>query len=146
MKHTFPITLAGILLTLNSCGLAGSLGAVRERLPGKPKLPRLAMPPMPDISMPTMPKVAMPKLPKVKRGDVARFSWSDLLPARVPVVEVRENELREMQLGRDKALAYQKQGGFFHSWFGGAVDFKDPELPSGAFDNPEFGLLPPKSE
>jgi len=26
------------------------------------------------------------------------------------------------------------------------VDFKEPELPSGALDNPEFGLLPPKSE
>jgi hypothetical protein len=130
MKFLMPLAFSGSMLALNSCGVTDSLGAVRERLPG----------------MPNMQKVAMPKFPEVKRGDIARFSWSDLLPSRLPIVEVREDDLEEMQLGRDKALAYQKQGAFFHSWYGGEVDFQEPELPSGALDNPEFGLLPPKSE
>jgi hypothetical protein len=146
MNLLLPLALASTMLALSSCGLSGSLGAVRERLPGMPKMPKVAMPSIPKIGMPSMPKVAMPKIPQLKRGDIARFSWGDLLPSRVPIVEVREKDLQEMQLGRDKALAYQKEGGFFPSWFGGAVDFKEPELPSGTLDNPEFGLLPPKSE
>ncbi len=86
-------------------------------------------------------------MPDVKRGDIARFSFSDLMPSRVPVVEVREKDLKEMKLGKDKALAYQKsRSSFFGSWFGKPVDFKEPALPAGELDNPEFGLLPPKSE
>ncbi len=99
------------------------------------------------ISMPKMPKISAPKMPEMKKGDIARFSFSDLLPSRVPVVEVREKDLKEMQTGKEKALAYQqsKRGGF-SSWFGSPVDFREPELPNGGIDNPEFGLLPPKPE
>lgn len=93
-----------------------------------------------------MPTISAPKMPEVKRGDIARFSFSDLLPSRVPIVEVREKDLREMQLGKDKALAYQRSRGFFSSWFGKPVDFKEPTLPDGGLDNPEFGLLPPKTD
>ncbi|MFM2170842.1 MAG: hypothetical protein RI957_1071 [Verrucomicrobiota bacterium] len=96
--------------------------------------------------MPSLPKIGLPKMPEIKRGDIARFSFSDLLPSRVPIVQVREKDLREMQLGKDRALAYQKQGGFFSPWFGSPVNFEEPDLPSGSLDNPEFGLLPPKSE
>ena len=130
MKRLLPITIAAVALLLNSCGLSGSLGAIKDKMPG----------------MPSMPKVAMPKMPEMKRGDIARFSFRDLLPSRVPVVEVREKDLKELKLGKDRALAYEKQGGFFRSWFGKPVDFKEPDLPVGALDNPEFGLLPPKSE
>jgi len=152
MKFLPSLILLVTVVGLNSCGLSGSLGSVKEKLPGMPKMPKIAMPKMPSMpkiampSMPKMPKIAMPKMPEMKRGDIARFSFSDLLPSRVPVVEVRESELRELQLGKEKALAYQRQGGFFNTWFGKPVDFKEPELPSGALDNPEFGLLPPKSE
>lgn len=83
-------------------------------------------------------------MPEVKRGDIARFSFSDLLPSRVPVVAVREKDLKDIQLGKEKAMAYQQNRGFFGSWFGNPVDFKEPELPTGGLDNPEFGLLPPK--
>jgi hypothetical protein len=83
---------------------------------------------------------------EMKRGDIARFSFRDLMPSGVPVVEVREKDLKEIKLGKDKALAYQRSRGFFGSWFGKPVDFKEPELPAGAIDNPEYGLLPPKAE
>ena len=86
-------------------------------------------------------------MPEVKKGDIARFSFSDLLPSRVPVVKVREKDLKEMQTGKEKALAFQQsRRGGFSSWFGSPVDFKEPELPNGGIDNPEFGLLPPKPE
>ena len=100
-----------------------------------------------NISMPKIPKISAPKMPEVKKGDIARFSFSDLLPSRVPVVEVREQDLKKMQSGKEKALAYQQsQRGGFSSWFGFPVDFKEPALPNGGIDNPEFGLLPPKPE
>ena len=88
----------------------------------------------------------MPQMPEMKRGDIARFSLSDLMPSRVPIVEVREQDLRKMESGKEKALAYQKSGGLFRSWFGSPTEFREPELPAGALDNPEFGLLPPKPE
>ncbi len=135
MKPVPSVAVIGITLALSSCGLYGSLGAVRKHVPKMPK-----------IAMPSMPKVPLPSMPKLQRGDVARFSLADLFPSRVPIVQVREKDLREIPLGRDKALAYQKQGAFFPSWFGGPVDFKEPSLPTGALDNPEFGLLPPKPE
>ena len=154
MKRFLPLILLG-LAALNSCGLSGSLGTLKEKMPGMPSMPKVAMPKMPAMpkiampKMPSMPKVAMPKMPKMpemKGGDMARFSFRDLFPARVPVVEVREQDLKELQLGKEKALAYEKRGGFFSSWFGKPLDFKEPELPAGGLDNPEFGLLPPKSE
>lgn len=124
MKRFLPIALATLALVLPSCGLSGSISSLKNK----------------------MPTISAPKLPEIKRGDVARFSFSDLLPSKVPVVEVKADQLKEMQLGKDKALAYQKKHGFFGSWFGQPIDFKEPDLPSGALDNPEFGLLPPKSE
>jgi hypothetical protein len=117
MKILLPALSAAISLCLTSCGVWGSISSIK------------------------------PKMPDVKRGDIARFSFSDLMPSRVPVVEVREKDLKEMKLGKDKALAYQKsRSSFFGSWFGKPVDFKEPALPAGELDNPEFGLLPPKSE
>jgi hypothetical protein len=116
MKILLPSLFAAISLCLTSCGVWGSISSIK------------------------------PKMPEVRRGDIARFSFSDLLPSRVPVVAVREKDLKEMKLGKDKALAYQKSRGFFGSWFGKPVDFKEPALPAGELDNPEFGLLPPKSE
>jgi hypothetical protein len=132
MKQFLPIAWVGLLLIHSSCGLSGSLAAVRDQ--------------MPEVRMPSIPKIAIPPLPEIKRGDIARFSWTDLLPSRVPIVEVRKQDWEEMELGREKALAYQKNGGFFPSKVGSAVDFREPELPVGSLENPEYGLLPPKSE
>lgn len=93
------------------------------------------------------PKLSVPKMPEVKKGDIARFSFRDLLPSSVPVVEVRESDLKEIQSGKDKAMAYQNSNrNYFSSFFGGSADFKEPALPMGGMDNPEFGLLPPKPQ
>lgn len=79
---------------------------------------------------------------------VSTFSITDLMPSRVKVVEVREKDLREMPLGKERALAYEakKQSiasrGFW--FFKGQVDFKEPTLPSdsGSMDG---SLLPPRA-
>ena len=130
MKVYAKFMAAISLMALSSCGISSHhMASVKK------------------ISMPKMPKISAPKMPEMKKGDIARFSFSDLLPSRVPVVKVREKDLKEMQTGKEKALAFQQsRRGGFSSWFGSPVDFKEPTLPSGGIDNPEFGLLPPKPE
>ncbi len=82
---------------------------------------------------------------------ISKFSVSDLMPARVGIAEVREKDLKEMPLGKERALAYEakkqalasnRHGGFW--FFKGPVDFKEPSLPSeaGAMDG---SLLPPRA-
>ena len=71
----------------------------------------------------------------------------DLLPSSVPIVEVDTQKLKEIETGKQKAMAYQNsRRSFFGTWFGGHADFQEPELPTGMLDNPEFSLLPPKPE
>lgn len=82
---------------------------------------------------------------------LSKFSVTDLMPARVGVVEVREKDLKDLPLGKERALAYEakkqslashQSGGFW--FFKGPVDFKEPTLPSeaGAMDG---SLLPPRT-
>lgn len=71
---------------------------------------------------------------------VAAFTTSPFRPG-VPVVEAREDALKELPSGHDQAVAYQqRQRGFWG--FLGPIDFKEPALPedSGSIDG---GLLPP---
>ncbi len=85
---------------------------------------------------------------KVGQGfnKLAEATTSPFQP-RVPIVEAREDALRDVPLGHEQALAYQqtrKQRRNF--WISGPpADFKEPELPDqgGIADN---GLLPPKLE
>ncbi len=79
---------------------------------------------------------------------VTQFSLADVMPAKVEVVEVRENDLKEMPLGKDRALAYQgtrevqqRRSSFFS--FTMPADFKEPTLPDIGDDNIDL-LLPPK--
>lgn len=77
---------------------------------------------------------------KVTTG-ISQFSLADLRPARIDVVEVREKDLKEMPLGKDRALAFERKRSFW-AFFPG--NFKEPALPQiqeGEFDG---GLLPPK--
>ncbi|MFC7339396.1 hypothetical protein ACFQY0_19545 [Haloferula chungangensis] len=73
-------------------------------------------------------------------GKVAEFTMSPFGP-RVPVVEAREDELKELPSGEDQAIAYQQKQNSFWSFLG-PINFKEPALPddSGAMDG---GLLPP---
>ncbi|QTN31404.1 hypothetical protein HZ994_03360 [Akkermansiaceae bacterium] len=72
---------------------------------------------------------------------ISQFSLSDLRPSKIDVVEVREKDLKEMPLGKDRALAYERKKSFWASFTG---TFKEPSLP--AIDDSEIdgSLLPPK--
>lgn len=82
-----------------------------------------------------------------KMGQASKDSFAKLMPQRIPVVEVRDKDLKEIKTGREQAVAFQKEKrrGFWGSLFQGPVDFKEPELPveSAAMDGE---LLPPKLE
>ncbi len=72
---------------------------------------------------------------------ISNFTLTDLSSAKINVVEVREKDLKEMPLGKDRALAYERKK-FFWSLI--PLNFKEPDLPKieeGEFDG---SLLPPK--
>ncbi len=82
---------------------------------------------------------------------VSNFSVSDLVPSKVKVVKVRPKDLKDLPLGKERALAYEankdslaaRPGRGF--WiFSGPVDFKEPSLPSDS-GNLDGSLLPPRS-
>lgn len=82
-----------------------------------------------------------------KMGQASKDSFAKLMPQRMPVVEVREKELKEIKTGQEQAVAFEKERrrSFWGNLFKGPVDFKEPELPveSAAMDGE---LLPPKLE
>lgn len=73
-------------------------------------------------------------------GKVAKLTTSPFRPG-VPVVEAREDAMKELPSGQEQAIAYQQKHRGFWGFFG-PVDFKEPTLPdeSGSIDG---GLLPP---
>lgn len=72
-----------------------------------------------------------------------QFSISDLRPSRVDVVEVREKEMKEMPLGKERALAFdRKRKRSF--WSFALPNFEDPTLPNVNEDSIDGSLLPPK--
>lgn len=82
-----------------------------------------------------------------KVTEASKNSIAKLMPApRVPVVEVREKDLRPLPTGQEQAIAFEKsRRNRFWGFFGGPVDFEEPVLPAdvGALDG---DLLPPKVE
>ena len=128
MKSIVPLAITSLALGLSSCGIKSTVANFKAKI-------------TPDIKMPEM------KIPEVNHGDVARFSFRDLLPSSIPIVEVATQKLKEIETGKQKAMAYQNsRSSYFGTWFGDPADFKEPELPSGMLDNPEFSLLPPKPQ
>jgi hypothetical protein len=96
--------------------------------------------------------LALASCASVKKAgsSLAALSPTNLMPARVKVVEVREKDLQEIQLGKERALAYAankqaiaKRDSGFWNLFRGPVNFKEPVLPSGDTALGD-GLLPPK--
>lgn len=78
-----------------------------------------------------------------KATDATRDSFAKLMPSRIPVVEVREKDLKDRPTGHEQAIAFEKtRRNRFWSMFSGPVDFQEPALPddSGSIDS---GLLPP---
>jgi len=96
--------------------------------------------------------LALASCASVKKAgsSLAAFSPNDLMPARVKVVEVRNKDLQEITLGKERALAYaanrqaiaKREPGFWN-FFRGPVEFKEPTLPAGGSVMGD-GLLPPK--
>ena len=72
---------------------------------------------------------------------ISKFSLADLRPSKINVVEVREKDLKEMPLGKDRALAYERKKSFW-SFIPG--NFEEPDLPEIEEGEPDGGLLPPK--
>ncbi|MEI7912786.1 MAG: hypothetical protein WCK77_24430 [Verrucomicrobiota bacterium] len=73
----------------------------------------------------------------------ARFSVANLFPASVPIVKVREKDLKELPLGHERALAFEKQRKSGLWAFAGTADFVQPKLPE-AGSEMDGSLLPPK--
>ncbi len=82
-----------------------------------------------------------------KVTEASRSSIAKLMPAPgVPVVEVREKDLKPLPTGQEQALAFEKsRRNRFWNMFSGPVDFEEPVLPAdvGSLDG---DLLPPKVE
>ncbi len=76
---------------------------------------------------------------------ISQFSLADLRPSKVDVVEVREGDLKEMPLGKDRALAFDRERKrSFWSAFIPARNFKEPTLPVIEDGEVDGSLLPPK--
>jgi len=72
---------------------------------------------------------------------ISQFSLSDLRPARVDVVEVREKDLKAMPLGKERALAFDRER---KRTFWSFLNFKEPALPKIEDGDIDGSLLPPK--
>lgn len=81
-----------------------------------------------------------------KVSEVSKASVAKLMPARIPVVEVREKDLKPLPTGEQQALAFEKsRRNRFWNFFNGPVDFEEPTLPDNA-SAMDGELLPPKVE
>ncbi len=101
------------------------------------------------VSCATVGKVGQNSMAFVKNTTTRVSTLSELAvntihPPAVKIVKVRENELKKLPTGQERALAFEntRRRGFF-SFFSGPVDFKEPTLPApgGEMDG---SLLPPK--
>lgn len=75
-------------------------------------------------------------------SDLAKFSVRDLMPSKVPIVEVNEKGLKDMPTGEERALAFESKRKRSFWLFDGPIDFKEPALPSSAGEM-DGSLLPP---
>lgn len=72
---------------------------------------------------------------------ISQFSLANLRPSKIDVVEVREKDMKEMPLGKDRALAFERKKSF---WAFLPGNFKEPDLPEIQEGELDGGLLPPK--
>lgn len=74
---------------------------------------------------------------------IADASWGKFTKPKVPVVQVRSKDMKELPSGQQQAVAFDaKKKRTFWALFRGPVDFKEPTLPANA-GGPEGSLLPP---
>lgn len=79
-----------------------------------------------------------------KVAQLSTMAVDKISPPSVKVVEVREQDLKKLPTGQERALAYQNTRKRSFWFFGGPVDFKEPSLPE-AGGEMDGSLLPPKS-
>ena len=71
-------------------------------------------------------------------------------PPAIPIVEVREKDLKKLPTGEERALAFENsrdrtsRHSFWSSFMSGPVDFKEPSLPENGGEM-DGSLLPPKT-
>jgi hypothetical protein len=75
-------------------------------------------------------------------GQLADASVGRFMAPKVPVVEVREKDLKDLPTGQERALAFESKKKRSFWFFGGPVDFKEPALPT-AGGELDGSLLPP---
>jgi len=78
-------------------------------------------------------------------SDFEAPKFAGLFKRRAYVVDVREKDLKDMPLGEERALAYQRSRRSFWDIFRGPVNFEEPDLPDES-DLISGSLLPPKAE
>ncbi|RYD38064.1 MAG: hypothetical protein EOP85_17190 [Verrucomicrobiaceae bacterium] len=107
------------------------------------------------VSCSTMSKVGKGSVVLVKKttsattskvSSLSETAMNKIRPAGVPVVEVREKDLKELPTGHDKAIAFENTRKKNFWFFNGPVDFIEPELPEPAVGDEQVDiLLPPKA-
>lgn len=78
-----------------------------------------------------------------KEKNIARKSIdqiANLWPSRVPIAEVRNDDLKKMPSGADRALAWNRS---LNQWVYMPVNYKQPTLPNDQTLPMGNGLLPP---
>ena len=81
-----------------------------------------------------------------KAAQAARFQnfgLSDLFPAPVKIIHVRDEDLRDLPLGHERALAFSNQQKFGSGPERAPADFIQPDLPPPG-EGMDGSLLPPK--
>lgn len=94
--------------------------------------------------MSALTKVAGGKMSEFSRNSVAMLDRIRPAP-RVPVVQVRHKDLKDLPLGHERAVAWQEKQRNGWWFFGGPVNFKEPVLPDAATEG-NGSLLPAKDE
>ena len=110
------------------------------------KAPSLACLPLPLLALPMLLTSCgtMKMVSSAKDKTAAKMSQlaNNLMPAKVPIVEVNEKGLKEMPTGEERALAYENKRKRSFWFFDGPIDFKEPTLPTSAGEM-DGSLLPP---
>lgn len=121
MSEIIHLPLAALALVLASCATVSNVG---------------------KSSMAFVQKTTAATTSKVTQ--LTELAVNTVSPAGVKVVEVREKDLKQLQTGQEKALAYENSRKHSFWSFGGPVDFKEPNLPQ-AGGEMDGSLLPPKA-
>jgi len=118
--NPISLTLALLSASLVSCASLGQAGA---------------------DSMAAIKKTSSGAVSKI--SEISENSLATIRPARLKIVEVREDDLKKLPSGAERALAYEKsrKRSFWNS--GTPVDFREPTLPQFSSEM-DGSLLPPK--